>query len=296
MAYTSSRGTPGTERRHEARRAGDHRRVVGAQLARRDVDRHPERRQPFAQGAVGRHPASDGQLLGPGLLQRSLDAQRQRLDDGPLVGGSQVGAPAFGLRLPQVADAVEQGGLQPGEREVQSRHPRAGGKREGLGITVAGQPLQGRAAGISEPQQTRALVEGLAGGVIERLAQHLVVGAVIDHLGQEGVAAAGDKARNGGASGDGSKKPPRCGHARWSTGASGSARAAAVALAVASPTSSAATRPGPRVTATSSMSASSALGLVAARPGPPRPRARDGGGWRSPARRRRSGRGSPGRR
>ena len=248
---------------HVARRAGDHRRVVGAELARRDVDRDPEPGQPFAQGAVGGHPAPHRELLGPGLRQRAFHAQRQRLDDRPLVGGGEIGAAALCLGLAQLAHAVQQRGLQPGEGEVEPGHPRAGGEGEGLRVAVAGQPLQGRPAGIAQPQQARALVEGLAR---RRRRASGPAPRSRDRGRSPGPGRCGRRwrrgSRNGGSSGAGARKPAAMWPCRWSTGASGSARAAAIALAVASPTSSAPTRPGPRVTATRSMSASSACGLA----------------------------------
>ncbi len=50
------------------------------------------------------------------------------------------------------------------------------------------------AARVAEPQQPRALVERLAGGVVERLAEHFVIGAGIAHAREQGVAAARDQA------------------------------------------------------------------------------------------------------
>ena len=53
-----------------------------------------------------------------------------------------------------------------------------------------------RAAGIAEPEQPRRLVEGLAGGVVERLAEQRVALVVAD-AGEQRVAAAGDQAEEG---------------------------------------------------------------------------------------------------
>ena len=45
-------------------------------------------------------------------------------------------------------------------------------ERERLGIAVAREPVDLRAAGIAEAEQARALVERLAGRVVERRAEH----------------------------------------------------------------------------------------------------------------------------
>src|SRR6201999_3387562 len=56
--------------------------------------------------------------------------------------------------------------------------------------------LDQRAAGIAETEQARRLVEGLAGGVVEGLAEQLVALVVADR-GEQGVAAGGDEAEEG---------------------------------------------------------------------------------------------------
>ena len=129
-----------------------------------------ERAHPVADRAVGRHAAADRQPLEPGLGQCTLDADRQRLDDRALIGGGQIGPPAVGL-LPEIAHLVEQGGLQPREREVEAGQPSSGWELERVRVAVASQPLERGAARIAEAEQPRALVERLAGGVVERLAE-----------------------------------------------------------------------------------------------------------------------------
>ena len=47
------------------------------------------------------------------------------------------------------------------------------GTRTRSRIAVRGEPLERRAAGVAEPEHARALVERLAGGVVERAAEHL---------------------------------------------------------------------------------------------------------------------------
>src|ERR1035437_9393996 len=81
---------------------GDHRRVVGTELDRRQ-SRAGKRR---AQLGVCRHPARDGYLPGAGLrgrLQRPLD---QGAHDRVLIGGGQVGPPALQLAVGEPAHLV----------------------------------------------------------------------------------------------------------------------------------------------------------------------------------------------
>ena len=167
-------------------------------------------------------------------------------DDGRLKAGGEVGAALRNPLRAELAAAVDQRRLQAAEAEVKARI--AGHRHrhlEGIGIPCRGELLQRRAARVTEPQQPRDLVEGLAGGVVERLAEHLVPGVVADPR-QQRVAAAGDEAEEGRlerlgleeVGGDvalqvvdrDQRQPPR----------------AAIALAVLTPTSSAPIRPGPR--------------------------------------------------
>ena len=83
--------------------------------------------------------------------------------------------------LPSFARLRAHGRLQAGEREVERRavqqRPR---QRERLGIAEVGQPRQRRAAGIAEAEQLGRLVEGLAGGVVDGLAEQRVAADVVD--------------------------------------------------------------------------------------------------------------------
>jgi len=60
-----------------------------------------------------------------------------------LVGGGEVGAPALGLLLPQLADLVEQRGLQAREGEVEPRDALGGG-------VAANGPLRAAVAELCE--------------------------------------------------------------------------------------------------------------------------------------------------
>src|SRR5581483_7132687 len=158
----------------------DHRRVVAAEGKRRER-RAGER---GAQLRVGGDAADDGDAVGAG----ALDPVDERAHDRPLVGGGEVGAAALELVRRQVADGVEERRLDAGEREIEAVDAR---DREvvGLGVALAREPVDRGAARVAEPEQPRALVERLAGGVVERRPEDAEA-AVILHVEQQRVAAA----------------------------------------------------------------------------------------------------------
>ena len=118
-------------RLHPARRAGDHRRVVRAQLARRDPQRHAEAGHALAQRAVGRDAAADGEPVEAGLREPALDPQRERLDDRPLVGRREV-RPALG-RPPRRGRGSCRAARSSGRRR-RSPGRRRGARWEGEGL------------------------------------------------------------------------------------------------------------------------------------------------------------------
>src|SRR3954471_11590837 len=165
-------------RLHPAGGGRDHRGVVRAQLGRRDVDGHAEGGGALSQEAVRGDAAADGQ---PRLrLQGALHAGDQRLDDRVLVARRQVGGEARGLLLPELAHLVEQRGLQAREREVEPGDPRCGRELERARVAGRRELRERRAARIAESEQPRALVERLAGRVVERLPHRLVAPVVAD--------------------------------------------------------------------------------------------------------------------
>ena len=123
----------------------------------------------------------------------------------------------------EVADRVDERRLQAAEAEVEPGL--AGSSRPGsvnaLGVAALGLALDRRPARVAEAEQPRRLVERLAGGVVERLADHLV--------GRSGRVTAASSvwpplaisARNGGSSGSGSRKAAATWPWRWSTAISG---------------------------------------------------------------------------
>src|SRR5207245_2933827 len=86
----------------------------------------------------------------------------------------------------------EHGSLQPREREVVPLV--AHGPREGYGRRVAGggELVDHGASRVAETQVASHLVEGLSGGVVQRLTEDLVQ-AVVEHVHEQGVAAGHDE-------------------------------------------------------------------------------------------------------
>ncbi len=154
---------------------GDHRAVVGAELGAGIVDLRPllrgEGGQPFPQPLVGAHSARHHQPLQAGLFQCPAALDGQGIHDGVLKGAGNVGR-----RLAAVLAQGGQGeGLEAGEAEVEAGTVgHRAGKAETGRVALGRQPRQGRAAGIAQAEHLGGLVEGLAGGVVQRLAQQSV--------------------------------------------------------------------------------------------------------------------------
>src|SRR5919198_2649255 len=172
----------------EARGRGDHRRVVGAERERRERGAG----QRGTELRVGRDAADDGDLLRAGRLGGLERAADERADDRALVARGEIGAPPLELGGREVADGVEKCRLQPREGEVESRDAR---DREGVGlrIALAREPVEGGAARIAEAEEACALVEGLAGGVVDRRPDPAEA-AVLAHVEKQRVAAAREQA------------------------------------------------------------------------------------------------------
>ena len=86
-----------------------------------------------------------------------------------LVTRGEIGAPPLELIGREIAHGIEQRRLQAREREVEPRHT---GDRERVGLRVAlpREAIDLGPTGIRQPEQPRALVEGLARGIVERTA------------------------------------------------------------------------------------------------------------------------------
>src|SRR6266516_2208510 len=157
----------------EAGGRGDHGRVVGGVRERSE----PGVGQRRAELRVRGHAADDGDLLGARALRSLARPLDERADDGPLVARGEVGAPLVDLSVPKCANLVQERRLEAGEGEVEAGDAR---DREvvGVGVALAGQPVELGTARIAEAEQAGALVEGLAGGVVDGRTEHGVPAAL----------------------------------------------------------------------------------------------------------------------
>src|SRR5204862_3384120 len=84
---------------------------------------------------------------------------------------------------------------QPREREVEAGHARYR-ERVRLSVAVARERVERSAARIGKPEQPCPLVERLAGGVVERRAEHAhTIPAAVADVEQQRVAAAREQTR-----------------------------------------------------------------------------------------------------
>ena len=169
-------------------RRGDHGRVVGAELERCEGGAGQRRAELRVRGDA----SDDGDLLGSGLLRGGGRPFDECADDRPLVRSSEIGAPPLDLLVAELSHLVEERGLEAREREVEARHA-SDWELEGLGVTLLRQAVDLGSTGIAEAEQPGALVERLAGRVVERRAQNLETGVILD-VEQERVAAAREQA------------------------------------------------------------------------------------------------------
>ena len=77
------------------------------------------------------------------------------------------------------ADIADDGGLEPAEREVVARLQHRSRERDRLGVAVDGHTVDGRAARVAQAEEASHLVERLAGGVVDRRAEHAVAPVVL---------------------------------------------------------------------------------------------------------------------
>ena len=109
----------------------DHGRVVRAEGERSEASLE----QCPSQLGVRRDSADHGERFVAGLLRRGAEPRDERLHDRPLVRRGEIRPAPFELRLGQLADGIEQRGLEPREREVEPRD--AGhGERERVRVAV----------------------------------------------------------------------------------------------------------------------------------------------------------------
>ena len=89
-----------------------------------------------------------------------------------LVRGGEVGPSGVELRLVQLANDVEERGLETREREVEAGDPR-NREVEHRRVSLRGDAIDRRSARVAETEQTRSLVERLARCIVERGPQPL---------------------------------------------------------------------------------------------------------------------------
>ncbi len=146
-------------------------------------------RQRSAQTGVGGHAAGDGHLAQALTGGTVYGLVNQLLNDGRLVRSGDVGAVRLDLGGVPAAQIVEQGGLETAEAEVAAARHGAGEGGEAR-VALSGQQIELLAAGVAQPEKARALVEGLAGGVVHG-ARHDPVRHALINRGEQRVPAAG---------------------------------------------------------------------------------------------------------
>ena len=225
--------------------------------------------------------------------RRSAAASRpldERPHDRPLV-ATRRGRPGARSSLARRGRAPRRAARSSARRtRSRARRSRATGNENASGSPVAREPVDRRAARVAEPEQPRALVERLAGGVVERRAEHAVAARGRARraaaCARRSRAGRGTAARPGRARG----RATRRGRGGGRPATSGSPRAQASAFAAERPTSSAPIEPGPCVTATARRRRGVAPASPSASRTTGRRPARGGAATRSRARRRRSAR------
>jgi len=143
---------------------------------------------------VVRHPTRQAETAVSPALQREPRLPHQGLKHRRLIAGAKVGLPLFDLFGRHFFELVAQARFESGETELKRGALRDGlGKGEGGRIALRGEFLHLRPAGIAEPEQFRALVEGLAGGVVHRRGEQRDAPRLVDGE-QRGVAARDEQA------------------------------------------------------------------------------------------------------
>ena len=174
----------------------DHRAIVaaGTKGRHRDAHAHAPERLPvgLAQLRVRSDAAADAEVGDAGLLHSLLCLCDLHIDDGSLEGGSKIGQVDGAACIVLALDVGDDGGLEAGEAEgIVARVHHRTWEVNGTGVALCRKAADDRAARISQAQGLGNLVEGLAHGVVDRLAEHLIVSPGL-HVHKHRVAA-GDK-------------------------------------------------------------------------------------------------------
>src|SRR5688500_13517089 len=182
-------------------RGRDHRRIVRAELAgdqlQPKVPLCADLAYALAEWPVGRDTATQGNGRPIPLVQRPFELRRELPDDGRLKARRKVGAPRAETPVSKLARRIYERRLEPGEAEVEAgvaghRHR----ELECLRITPVCHSLDFWTPGVAQAEDSRSLVEGFAGSVVERLPEGFEP-VVCRDAGKERVPAARDQAQEG---------------------------------------------------------------------------------------------------
>ena len=198
-----------------------------------------------AQAPVGTDAAGDDEAARAGCLERAAALDDEGLDARLLEAARDVGA--HGVAAVAALPGQQDLGLEPGKTEVQTgaigHRP---GEAEAPRRAGLGQFRQRRPARIRQAHQLGGLVEGLAGGVVEGVAEQAVAADRGD-LDQHECPPDTSRATYGGCGASASSIGASRWPCMWCATSAGISRARASERAAAAPTSRAPTRPGPAV-------------------------------------------------
>ena len=136
--------------------------------------------QARAQRRIRTDAAGDDEAVAPGRGERSHGLAREDVDDRRLRRRREIGACLLAGRI-EARRVRSHGRLQASERKVERVSLREGpGQRVRLGIAELGESRQCRSAGVAEAEQLGRLVERLAGGVVDGVAEERVAADIGD--------------------------------------------------------------------------------------------------------------------
>ncbi len=127
-----------------------------------------------AQRTVGADAARHHQALKAGLIQRAFALDHQRIHHRVFKRAGDIGTRL--LTVIVIADGIRREGFQPGEAEIQPRTVSHWAREDKAPFrTLRGHFRQHRAARVIQTQQLGGFVEGFTSGIVDRLAQQLVL-------------------------------------------------------------------------------------------------------------------------
>jgi len=165
---------------------GDHGRVVGGQIQRREEDiavvTFREVNHGVAQAGIRRHAARQHQILAIALLESFLHLVGQRFNDGMLDRSRQIMdilVNEVGILLEIVAHEIEERGLQSAEAVIQTWQVR-NGKLEALRVSLLRVFVNNGTARVWQSEDLRRFIESFARRIINSAAQLNHVEVVVD--------------------------------------------------------------------------------------------------------------------